>query len=221
MAAYPLVLISSLVHELGHGVAALATGAEFRELAIYADGSGVATSAGDVGSIGRAVIAAGGLVGPAVAAAILFPLARRPGRARWVLGVLGVLLVVALALVVRNGFGIALVAVLAAVCLGLAAKGSPKLAQVALVFGAVQLSMSVFSRGDYLFAETARTATGTQPSDTAQIAQALILPYWFWGAVCGLVSVAVLAAGVWLLVRRDRRVEIPDSADLGLDPKAS
>ncbi len=203
--AYPLVLIGTLVHELGHGITAVLVGGQFHSLAVYADGSGVAGwghQADQVGRVGRAAVAAGGLVGPAVAAAILFPLARRPATARWVLGAIGVLLAIALLLVVRNGFGIALVGILAAVSLALAIKGSAQVAQYALIFLAVQLSLSVFARADYLFTETAHTGAGTHPSDVAHMAEALVLPYWFWGAACGLFSIAVLAGGTWLLIRR-------------------
>jgi len=34
------------------------------------------------------------------------------------------------------------------------------------------------------------------PSDVAQMAENLFLPYWFWGAVCGLFAVAVLVLGL-------------------------
>jgi membrane-associated phospholipid phosphatase len=64
------------------------------------------------------------------------------------------------------------------------------------VFLAVQLALSVFSRGDYLFTDVARTGEGTFPSDVANMSSALFLPYWFWGALCGAFSVAVLALGL-------------------------
>jgi hypothetical protein len=206
--AYPLILIGTLVHELGHGVAAMLVGGSFHSLAVYADGSGVAGwghQADQVGRLGRALVSAGGLVGPAVAAAILFPMARRPGRARWALGAIGVALLIALVFVVRNGFGVALVGILAVVCLVLAVRASAQVAQFALIFLAVQLSLSVFSRSDYLFTETAQTGAGAHPSDVAHMAEALLLPYWLWGALCGLFSIGVLAIGTWLLVRGDRR----------------
>ena len=72
-------------------------------------------------------------------------------------------------------------------------KASPRGAQVALVFLAVQLSLSVFSRSDYLF------TPGT--SDVGAIESALFLPYWFWGAVCGGFSVVVLAIGAFAFLR--------------------
>src|SRR5687768_11466221 len=68
--AYPLMLISTLVHELGHGVAAVLMGGDFHEYRMWADGSGVATSSGVGSGAARAFVSAGGLCGPAVAAAV-------------------------------------------------------------------------------------------------------------------------------------------------------
>ena len=36
--AYPLVLLSTLAHELGHGIAALLVGGGFESFVLYADG---------------------------------------------------------------------------------------------------------------------------------------------------------------------------------------
>ena len=71
----------------------------------------------------------------------------------------------------------------------------------------VQLSLSVFSRADYLFTREAVTATGTVPSDVSQIAEALILPYWFWGACCGALSVAVLLVALVIYLRGPQRLQ--------------
>ena len=76
------------------------------------------------------------------------------------------------------------------------------LAQASLVFLGIQLSLSVFSRSDYLFTETAITSQGTMPSDVAVIAQALSMPYWFWGTACGVFSVIILLFGLWSYVRK-------------------
>ncbi len=49
---------------------------------------------------------------------------------------------------------------------------------------------------------TATTIDGLRhASDTAVIAQALWLPYWFWGAAIALLSFAVLACGLWAATR--------------------
>jgi hypothetical protein len=93
------------------------------------------------------------------------------------------------------------VGLVAGVCLWIGVKSSAKAAQLAIVFVAVQLALSVFSRGDYLFTATANTANGPMPSDVAQIAEALVGPYWLWGAVCGATSIGVLMGGLWLYLR--------------------
>ncbi len=194
--AYPLMLLSTLAHEMGHGIAALVVGGSFDRFVMWPDGSGMAVWSGEPSRLSAAAVAAGGLVGPAVAAALAFTFGRTERGARHTLTAIAVVLVLALVLVVRNLFGAVFVALLLAGCVAIARKASGEIAQLALVFLAVQLALSVFSRGDYLFTPVAETAGGTMPSDVGQIAAALLLPYWFWGAVCGGLSVLVLGYGV-------------------------
>jgi hypothetical protein len=185
-ASWPLRLLATLAHELGHGLAAIFAGGRFEALLLYSDGSGVATWTALVGRWGHAMIAAGGLVGPALAAALLLLFGRTARGARIALVLVGSGLVIADVLVVRTLFGAVFVAVAAAGLLALGILASDWVAQAGLVFIAVQLALSVFSRADYLFTPVAETGHGVLPSDVAQIQDALILPYWFWGACCGL-----------------------------------
>jgi hypothetical protein len=198
--AYPLLLISTVVHELGHGIAAILSGGMFAELHMWADGSGVAYSASS-GGLADAFVSAGGLCGPAVAAGVFLFLGRRPTWARWCLAAFGAFLGLALAVWVRGEFGMVFVGGLAAACLVTAFVASAEVAQLALVFLATQLALSVFSRGDYLFVRSASTGAGTDPSDVQQMANALGGPYWLWGAACGGFSVAVLAGAGWWYLR--------------------
>lgn len=203
--AYPLLLISTLVHELGHGISALLVGASFDRFQMYPDGSGVAMWSGSVSGVERAIVAAGGLVGPAIAAAFCFFFARRPGSARMCLAALGGLLVVAEITVVRNSFGVLFVGILAAVILLVAWKGGADLAQLGLAFLAAQLAMSVYARSDYLFVQYAETAEGKMPSDSEQIARAMGFgSYQFWGTLCAVVSAVILIAGCWYFLRSHR-----------------
>ena len=194
--AYPLMLLSTLAHEMGHGIAAVLVGGSFDRFQLWPDGSGVATWSGQAGPLERAVVAAGGLVGPAVAAAIGFAVGRTVKGARGALYAVAVLLALALLLVVRNLFGLVFVAVVLGGCFFAALKASGEIAQLLLIFLAVQLAFSVFSRADYLFTPVAQTATGVMASDVGQMAAALLLPYWFWGLMCGGLSVAVLIYGI-------------------------
>ena len=199
--SYPLVLLSTLAHEMGHGLTAIMVGANFESFELFADGSGVAKWSGNPSRLDRALVSAGGLLGPAMIAATLFLVGRWARVARVAISLIGVALVLALLLVIRNLFGFAFVSLVAGVCLWIGVKSTPKAAQLAIVFVAVQLALSVFSRGDYLFTATANTANGPMPSDVAQIAEALVGPYWLWGAVCGAISIGVLMGGLWLYLR--------------------
>ena len=200
--AYPLILMSTLVHEMGHGLSALAVGAHFKAFHMWSDGSGVAYIQGNTTRLGQAIISAGGLVGPAVVAALCFIVAKKEPLARLSLTVLGALLLISEFLFVRNMFGWIFVGALSAVFLWVAQQNRSWLAQTTLVFVGLQLSLSVFSRMDYLFMPTAQTAQGNMPSDVSQIADALFLPYWFWGGVCTLFSLSVLFLGIRSYVRK-------------------
>lgn len=199
---YPLILLSTLAHELGHGLTAIVFGAEFESFKIFDDGSGVAMWRGSVGNVGRAAIFAGGLIGPAVVAGILFIAARRPKSAKLMLWFFSAALTLLLVLVVRNGFGILFVSAVALVTAIVATKASEAICQWYCSFIGCQLGLSVFSRGDYLFTPVAQTSMGPMPSDVAQMSQALFLPYWFWGAGCGLISVGILVFGLIVAFRR-------------------
>ncbi|TNE84280.1 MAG: M50 family peptidase [Deltaproteobacteria bacterium] len=194
--AWPLILLSTLAHELGHGIAAMLVGCSFDQLVMYADASGVARWSGDPGRFARAAISAGGLMGPSIVAGALFGVARNERSARIAAMVLGVVLLAVDVLWVRNLFGFGFVALLGAGLLGLSARASAEVTRTTLLFVACQLALSVFSRGDYLFTDVAHTGAGVMPSDVAHIQAALILPYWIWGGFIGLLSVAVLWAGV-------------------------
>ncbi len=190
--AYPLILLSTLAHEMGHGIAAILVGGDFHKFCLYSDASGVAYTSHSSG-VASAIVSAGGLVGPAIVGSILFAAGH---RAKWLFTVIGVGLLLAELLVVRNGFGFFFVGVVAGLSLYIASLKNKGIQQICAYFVAIQMTMSVFSRGDYLFTPVANTAQGVMPSDVAHISEALLLPYWFWGAICGLFSVLCLILGI-------------------------
>jgi peptidase M50B-like protein len=199
--AWPLVLVSTLAHELGHGLAAAILGGRFESLVIYQDASGAAYWSGTLGRVATATVAAAGLVGPAAAAFALLAFGRTDRGARILLAIVAATLVGVTLLLVRNPFGMAFTAVLAASLIAVMV-WAPRASQGVIVFLAVQLGLSVFSRGDYLFTRSAVTASGVQLSDVGVMSRALVLPYWFWGALSGALSVILLAAGFKLFFRR-------------------
>lgn len=210
--ARPLVWVATLAHELGHAAATAAVGGEVEAVQVFADGSGVTMGTAPAGRLRTAAVAVGGLLGPAAVAALLFALGGRSRSARVAAGVLGIALLLTLPFALRGLLAVVVGAVVAGALLLAALRAPPAVTQVLLVFLAVQLSLSVFSRGDYLFTDTAMTVAGPRPSDSAQMAAALIGPYWLWGAVTGLVSVLVLGVGIVTFLHRAGRPQVDAEA---------
>ncbi|TLD44673.1 MAG: hypothetical protein FAZ92_03092 [Accumulibacter sp.] len=201
---YPLSLLATCAHELGHGVTALLLGAHFESFVLHADGSGLALWRGTPGRLGSALIAAGGLLAPSIAGSLLLVLSRWPRLARMLLGLIGGSLVLVVAMWTRNLFGIAfllcaaLFFVLAAVWL------NERGAIFVLRLIAAVLCLSWLQDVDYMFSASASIGGLRHASDTAIMAQALWLPYWFWGGVVATLSLAILALGLWFAVRAQR-----------------
>ena len=198
---YPLSLLATYAHEMGHGLTALLLGAQFDQLLLHADGSGVAVWRGNPGRLATALIAAGGLMGPTMAGIALLLFSRSTRFARAVLATLAVLLTVSVALWSRNAFGVVFLLTSAA-ALGIAAKALPDHAAAFLLhLIAVTLCLSWFTDLDYMFSAQANVGGVAQPSDSAVIANALWLPYWFWGGLIAFFSLSVALLGIGFVSR--------------------
>lgn len=195
-ALYPLTLLATFAHEMGHGLTALALGAQFEALLLHPDGSGMAVWRGNPGRITTALVAAGGLVGPTLAGISLLLWSRSARLARTGLALLAGVLVAVVLLWSRNVFGVVFLLGWA-LCLGLAARLLTDAAAAFLLhLIALTLCLSWFTDLDYMFSAQAIVNGVALPSDSAVIAQALWLPYWFWGGVVALFSLAVALLGV-------------------------
>jgi MFS family permease len=192
------------VHEFGHGIAALLSGGVFDRFEMYTY-SGVAYTATS-GALAIAFVCAGGLCGPAVVGGLFLAMGRNVRWARIALAAFGAFMALSLVLWTRTPFGWAFGAVVAALSLLVAARAKPALAQTALVFLGVQLALSVYTGGGYLFTQYVQIQNGHRgPSDTQAMADAIGGPYWFWGAVCAAFSAVVLLSGLWLYIKPQRR----------------
>ncbi|HEU4727284.1 MAG TPA: M50 family metallopeptidase, partial [Kofleriaceae bacterium] len=168
------------VHEFGHGVAALLAGGQFDKFEMYTY-SGLAYTR-TTGSLASAFVCAGGLCGPALVGGVFLAAGRSARLARLALAGFGAFMAISLVLWTRTPFGWGFGATVAALSLLVALRARPAMAQMVLVFLGVQLALSVYTGGGYLFSQYARIQDGSQhPSDTQQMANALGLPYWFWG----------------------------------------
>jgi len=197
---YPCTILATWFHEMAHGLAAVLMGGHFAKLLIFSDGSGVAYYSGPLflEPIGRAIVAAAGPMGPPLAGAALILASRSLKAASLSLKVLGIFLLISAVVWVRSPFGLVAVAILGVVLLGIAFKTSARIEVLAVQFLGVQACVSTYRQIDYLFSYSAGPLG---ISDTAQIQQILLLPYWFWGGLMALSSFVILLLSLRIAYR--------------------
>ena len=188
---YPFSILATWFHEMGHGLAAILLGGNFRRLEIFADGSGVAYHSGGLflGRIGRALVAAGGPMGPPIAGAILILVSRSFKAASFSLKILGGFLLFSVLIWVRSPFGIVAILLLGLIIFGIGLKANRWFQGFSIQFLGVQACISTYHQLDYLFTPTAGPLG---LSDTGQMQQQLFLPYWFWGGLMAIASLLIL-----------------------------
>ncbi len=221
---YPFSLIYTFVHEMGHGIMAELVGGNFVKFEMWTDGSGVATSQMlvDASRLDHALVSFGGLIAPALWAAIFMLVSKSKRAAAYGMYVVSFLCLLSLIFYVRNLFGIVFVILCMAISYAIGHFSIKRVegkvseiksyAQYGMLFLAMTLCTCVFSRGDYLFTAVAETSEGNMPSDVAQIANNLFLPYWFWGGLIALISVAVLFIGIWAFFKTPQNKQIEDNS---------
>jgi hypothetical protein len=197
---YPFTILATWFHEMAHGMAAVFLGGHFDKLLIFADGSGMAYYTGPLfgGSIGRALVAAAGPMGPPFAGAALILASRNLKGASLGLKILGCVLFVSAGIWVRSLFGLAAIPLIGLAVLGIGIRGSARMQSFAVQFLGVQACVSTYRQIDYLFSYTAGPLG---ISDTAQIQQILFLPYWFWGGLMAVSSLAILVQSLRVAYR--------------------
>ena len=191
---YPFTILATWFHEMGHGIGAMVTGSQFERLLIFPDGSGVAMSLrpSDGFRVTDAFIAASGPLGPAIAGALLIIASRSARATRIALLVLGGALVISTVIWVRSLTGWIFLPAMGLGILGLALRGSDSWQRFGIQLLGVQACISVWKQFDYLFSAGGSIGGTPQRSDTGAIADLLLLPYWFWGAVISAMTMALL-----------------------------
>jgi hypothetical protein len=207
---YPFVILTTWFHEMGHGLTAMATGQEFRQLMIFASGSGVAESrlAADSLPWVQAAIAAGGPLAPCVVGAALILASANPKLWRPALWLMAAAIFVSVIIWVRSPVGYAVLPLVGA-CLALIAwRAKPAFTRFALQFLGILAAMSMLRDFHYLFTREAVIEGRAVLSDTGQIAAVTGLPHWLWAAVILLVS-AVMVGGALKFALAEKRLKPP------------
>ena len=192
---YPFMILGTWFHEMGHGLAALALGYNFDRLLIFANGSGLAESRtpADAPAIARALVAAGGPLGPSIIGSALILASARRKLWRPALIVLAAIIALSTLIWVRTLTGWIVLPLIAGALGLLAWRGGDGLVRFALQFLGMLAGLSMFLSWDYLFMESAVIDGQLILSDTGAIAAYLLLPHWVWAML--LTACAALMIG--------------------------
>jgi Peptidase M50B-like len=197
---YPFTILATWFHEMSHGLMALVLGGQFRKLEIFDNGSGVASYAMSLSlaPIGPALVAAAGPMGPPIAGSALILASRSFKTATLSLKLLGGFLLLSTLIWVRSLFGLIAIPLLGLIILAIAFKAPRWLQGFAIQFLGVQACVSTYHQLDYLFSYSAGPLG---LSDTGQIQQRLLLPYWFWGGLMAIASLVILVQSLRIAYR--------------------
>jgi hypothetical protein len=201
---YPLTLLATFVHEMGHGITALATGGTFSSLDVFANASGLAHTT-TTHAWARALTAAGGLLAPPIVGATLLAVSRGPKRARAVLVGMAVVIAVSLAIWVRSTAAWVALPIDALLLGWFGLRASPRKRMVFAQLIGVSLAIDTWSGKGYLFTDEVSIDGHVIPSDITNFAQAVGGPYLLWGFAMLLVSCALLAVGLYAAWRKSTR----------------
>jgi hypothetical protein len=195
LVVYPFRLFGTFVHEISHGLAALATGGDFHRFTVSPDLSGLAWSAGGW----RWVISSAGYIGSAVFGGVLILLAARGVASRVLLMALGIVLGVLCLLFVRNLFGITTGLALAAAMFLAGYRLRAPWSDIVLLVLALQLVLDGFNS---LFTLLRLSAASNVQTDALSMAQATGVPAVVWTVVWAALSLATLLFTLRLAYRR-------------------
>ncbi len=186
---YPLRLFVTLIHEGSHALIATLTGGLAERIVIQPDASGYTLTAGGW----PILIVMAGYLGATTYGALMLSLARRPGAARAILGVSGVLIALLDLLLVRNGFGLGWGIVIAAGLLAAARLLPARAAELTAMFLGVQCVVNAL----YDLKTLVRLSVEGGPvSDAVLMSRIIPLPPAVWAILwCGL-SLAILGAAL-------------------------
>ncbi len=189
---YPFKLFTTWAHECSHALMAVLVGGSVRAITIEADGSGLTESLVPVGRLSQGLVSSAGYLGASIVGCLLLAASRIEKRAHAILWILGGLMLVTLAIWVRNPFGFAVVLAWALGLVMLARQGAGETSRFVLSLLAIQVALNAVYDIRILFlVPGARTDAGTME-------RLFVLPAWVWASAWMAASIAMVAWTIWI-----------------------
>lgn len=189
---WPFVILSTFVHEMGHGITAMLVGGRFVSMELYPDASGLAQLWLPSTGWHSALAAAGGLLAPPLLGGALICAGQsRQGAARILIS-LSVVMVLACLIWIRSVFGFVTLLAMGIGFFWLARRRQPGLQLFLVQFIGVHMLVDTVTRTfGYLFTSNAVVNGSLQHSDTSAIANALGGYHFIWGLVIAMMVVGI------------------------------
>ncbi len=182
---YPLTILATYFHEMGHGLAAFLLGGNFNYLLVHPDGSGVAVHSGELflGSIGQAIVAISGPLGPTFAGMLFIYSSASVKATQRLLVIVGALIIITVVIWVRSVFGVLFLIAIGALLMYIGIKSSDRTKQLVLQFLGVSSMLSLYPNVGYFFIDRIEMNGKIMYSDTGYLEKYLFLPYWMWAII--------------------------------------
>ncbi len=205
---YPFRLLLTIVHELGHGIAAILTGGYFQNFVIFADGSGLAYTAGGW----RFVVIPTGYLSVAIFGACLILAGRSQLASRRAMGLIGLAMIgftlrYATPTLFSRQFFHGILTIVSGLAFGgmflwLAANVSDKMTIFLLHLIAIEAGLTAFS--DLGTVIRISTFSGNVVlNDATSMAQLTGIPAIFWAVVWIIIACGLLGGAIWQTWLRD------------------
>lgn len=193
---WPLSQFATYVHELFHGLFALASGGAFGSMVMYPDGGGTAYTA-HYTDIGSAISSAGGLLGPAIVGAIILFFSRRFKMTHNLLLVMGILIAISIVFWARDAYTVWFCIIASSILIGSYFIPSKTVVRIFAQVIGIQLCLQNLLDFRYMFIESFERNGETLYSDTGNIAQSLGGTFWVWATLIAGLTLGIVVLALW------------------------
>ncbi len=187
----PFRLLATWVHELGHGLGALISGGKFEQMIITPQFSGLAYTLTS-NKWQQSIVLFVGLLGPALAGAIMLILTRRYNQSRLSLFLLAGALLATLIFWAGDGFTQAIVLGFGVIIIGIAVKAWPLIRSLSAHIIALSFCLNALADLNYYFMRAADVGNFSGKSDTAALSEIIGGPHIFWALIPSILSILIL-----------------------------
>jgi hypothetical protein len=200
---YPFRLLITLVHELGHGLAAILTGGDFVRFIVNIDGSGLAYTSGGW----RLIVIPAGYLGVALFGGLLIMLGRSHRGASLAMGAIGLVMIIfslryGIPSVFSGEFLGGLVAVVSGVVFGavfllVAWRATPGAVIFLLHVVAIQAGLTAFADIVAVLGMSAPFNGGPR-TDAISMAELTLIPAIVWAGLWAITALVLIGGAIWL-----------------------